>query len=221
MIKRFLTAFIFFTCIFFCNTLVAQEADTLTVKKKEDKKEKKEKAEDSKEEKDQKEEDEKITFHPEVQAGIIMGGEISDGRFIHKSGKLLELIANFRFSNRVYYGFGGGVEVFKEETFIPVYVHFKGMLNKTSSTSFITAQIGYAAAENKSIYSFTNYQYSGGIFFSPGWGYRLNVKDKYSLMLGINFKHQFANIKYKTDYGKEFKEVLSFNLISFRLGVFF
>lgn len=221
MIKKLLAALLVFNGILFCNTLVAQNKDTLTVEKKEVKKEKEEINEVSEEEKEKKDDDEKITFHPEVQAGVIVGGEISDGRFIHKAGKLIELIANFRFSNRVYYGFGGGVEIFKEETFIPIYVHFKGMLNKTANTSFITAQIGYASAENKSVYSFTNYQYSGGIFFSPGWGYRLNVKDKYSLMLGINYKHQFANIKYKTGYGTEIKEVLSFNLISFRLGIFF
>jgi hypothetical protein len=160
-----------------------------------------------------------LHLHHTLELGYTIGGQVSNDNFIYKAGLLGQYTADFQVSTRVYYGLGIGYEKLDRERFIPLFASFKGLLKKKDSTPFLTAQIGYALASNENIYSYEGYSYRGGILFSPGFGYKLNVKDKYSVLFSVNYKHQFARIRYKTFDDHIYADNLNFDLLSFRIGV--
>jgi hypothetical protein len=158
-------------------------------------------------------------LHHTLELGYSLGGQISNDNFIYKAGLHGQYTADFQVSSRVYYGAGIGYEKLDQETFIPLFASFKGLLKKKDSTPYLTAQLGYALGSNKNLYSYQGYSYRGGILFSPGFGYKLSVKDKYSILLSVNYKHQFAKIKYKSLDNHTYEDNLNFDLLTFRIGV--
>lgn len=171
---------------------------------------------------DEKEEDkETLKLHHSVEAGLMIGGQISNDNFIYKSGWLVQYTADAQVCTRVFYGVGAGIEKFDAETFIPLFASFKGLLKKKDSTPYLTAQLGYAFASNENYYSYANYKYRGGVLFSPGFGYRLSIKDKYFVLISVNYKHQFARVQYKTFDSKTYQDQLNYDFISFRVGFLF
>jgi hypothetical protein len=160
-----------------------------------------------------------VNLHHTLEVGYTIGGQVSNDNFIYKAGLLGQYTADFQVSTRVFYGAGIGYEKLGQETFIPIFASFKGLLKKKDSTPFLTAQMGYALGSNKNMYSYEGYSYRGGILFSPGFGYKLNVRDKYSILVSVNYKHQFARIRYKTLDDHTYADNLNYDLLSFRIGV--
>lgn len=158
-------------------------------------------------------------LHPELNAGFIAGGQIYNQRFVYNYGKTLQLSLNHQASEKVSFGAGLGVEKFKDETFIPVAFIFNGKLKKKNSTPFINTQFGYAFGYNQKSSNYINYNYKGGLFFSPGIGYEIAVNDKYSVRLKLNYKHQFAHISYTPYEEKVYKEQVSIHTVAFTLGL--
>jgi len=168
---------------------------------------------------DEKEDKEAFKLHHVVEAGLTIGGQVSNDNFIYKSGWLLQYTADIQVSTRVSYGLGAGIEKLTDETFIPLFASFKGLLKKKDSTPYLTAQMGYAFASNENYYSYANYKYRGGVLFSPGFGYKLSVKDKYFVLMSVNYKHQFGRVQYKTFDNKTYQDELNYDFISFRVGL--
>lgn len=171
------------------------------------------------EEEDEDKSENSLKLHHTAELGFSIGGQVSNDNFVLETGKLFQYTADLQASTRVYYGIGAGIEKFDSETFIPVFASFKGLLKKKDSTPYLTAQMGYAFASNSSLYSYDGYSYRGGILFSPGFGYKLSVKDKYSILFSVNYKHQFAKLNYETYDLHKYQDNLNFDLISFRVGI--
>ncbi len=161
----------------------------------------------------------KVKVHHSLEGGLVIGGQLSNEVFVYKSGISLVYAAEVEFSSRVYYGAGLGVDKFREETFYPLFASFRGMLRKKDNTPFLAAQFGYAFASNRNYGRFEGYDFDGGVVFSPGLGYRFSVGDKFSGLMGVYYKHQFAQAEYRTYDGFRFRTPLSYNLISFRVGI--
>ncbi len=159
------------------------------------------------------------SLHHTLEVGYTFGGQLTNDNFIYKAGLSGQYTADFQVSTRVFYGVGVGFDKYDNERFIPLFASFKGLLSKKDNTPFLTAQLGYALGSNKNLYSYEGYSYKGGIVFSPGWGYKFSVKDKYAFLFSINYKHQFARIKYKTLDAHTYEDNINFNLLSFRVGV--
>jgi hypothetical protein len=162
-----------------------------------------------------------VNLHHTFELGYSLGGQVSNDNFIYKAGMMGQYTADFQASSRVYYGAGIGYEKLDQQTFIPLFASFKGLLKKKDSTPFLSAQLGYALGFDKNMYSYQGYSYRGGILFSPGWGYKLSVKDKYAILFSVNYKHQFAKIRYKALDNHRYEDNLNFDLLSFRIGVMF
>lgn len=172
---------------------------------------------DEKEEEEDK--DKAVNLHHTLEAGYAIGGQLSNDNFVYKAGLSAQYTADFQVSTRVFYGAGIGYDKYDNETFIPLFASFKGLLNKKDNTPFLTAQLGYALGANKNIFSYEGYAFKGGILFSPGWGYRFNVNDKYAFLFSINYKHQFAKIKYNSFDSHTYQDNINYNLLSIRVGI--
>ena len=165
------------------------------------------------------EEKSKLKVHHSLEGGLVIGGQLSNEVFVYKSGISLAYAAEVEFSSRVYYGAGLGVDKFREETFYPLFASFRGMLRKKDNTPFLAAQFGYAFGSDRSYGAFEGYDFRGGVMFSPGLGYRFSVGDKFSGLLGVHYKHQFAQAEYRTYDGFRFRTPLNYDLITFRVGI--
>jgi hypothetical protein len=161
----------------------------------------------------------KLKVHHSLEGGLTLGGQITSEVFVYKSGISLAYAAEVQFSSRVYYGAGLGLDKFREETFYPVFASFRGMLRKKDNTPFLAAQFGYAFASNRNYGRLEGYDFDGGVVFSPGLGYRFSAGDKFSGLMGVYYKHQFAQTEYRTYDGFRFRIPVSYNLISFRVGI--
>lgn len=170
---------------------------------------------------DDTEEKTRTELHPEFEGGVVGGGAVSDGSFIYKSGASVRFGVNIKASKKVYYGISTGVEFFEDETFVPVSLNFTGFTKGKENSPYMSFKFGYATATNAKLYSYVNYDYRGGLFFSPGLGYKIAVKEKYGVMMGVSYKHQFANVRYKTADNKMYREQNNFHLMAFNLGFFF
>jgi hypothetical protein len=160
-----------------------------------------------------------FNLHHTAEVGFSLGGQLSNDNFVYETGRLFQYTADVQVSARVYYGLGIGVEKFDTETFVPLTASFKGLLKKKDSTPYLTAQLGYAFGYNSNVNDYAGYSYQGGLLFSPGFGYKLSVKDKYSILFSVNYKHQFATLKYETFDRQVFRDNLNFDLLSFRVGI--
>jgi hypothetical protein len=161
----------------------------------------------------------KVKVHHSLEGGLVIGGQLSNEVFVYKSGISLVYAAEVEFSSRVYYGAGLGVDKFREETFYPLFASFRGMLRKKDNTPFLAAQFGYAFGSNRDYGGFEGYDFRGGVVFSPGLGYRFSVGDKFSGLLGVHYKHQFAQAEYRTYDGFRFRTPINYDLITFRVGI--
>jgi len=166
-------------------------------------------------------EERKFILHPQFSCGILAGGQISNGRFIYKTGKFISIGLNYQISNRVYYGITAGVNRLKNETFIPVTLSFVGLIKNKPVSPFITAQLGYAPGFNEKLYSFLDYKYNGGLTFSPGFGYKFSIGSRYSVMSSVNYIHQFAHVKYFGPENEIYRDENSLSLLSFSIGLLF
>lgn len=174
------------------------------------------------EEEDEEEEDKEkksLNLHHAIEAGFALGGQLSNDNFVYETARSFQYTADVQVSTRVYYGLGIGIDKLDTETFVPLFASFKGLLKKKDSTPYLTAQLGYAFASNRNLYNYAGYSYQGGILFSPGLGYKLSVKDKYSVLFSVHYKHQFARLKYETFDRKVYQDHLNFDLLSFRIGL--
>lgn len=156
-------------------------------------------------------------IHPEIHIGITAGGHLYNGRFIYRTGKVLQIGIMRPVSKRIDLGVSAGAEKFENELFLPLAFNFTGMLGPGMSSAFLSSQLGYAAGINRKVYSYSDYDYDGGWMFSAGGGYRFSIKDKHAVLLSAGYKHQFANITYYA-FDREYTEADNFNLIYFRLG---
>lgn len=168
----------------------------------------------------QEEDSTRSSFHPSFTIGVISGVEAGTSRMAFHTGKSFELRGEFKKSKRIRYGVAVGGEIFKDQTFIPFGLTFRGLTRKKDNAPFLSVQAGYALCANAKTFSYINYSYKGGIFFSPGFGYLLELTKKLNLAISLDYKHQFASIKY-INGEQSFTENLDYNFLSFRTSLIF
>ena len=161
-------------------------------------------------------------FHPSFETGLLLGGRINNENFVYESGYFAYLIADVQVSKKVYYGLGSGFNMLEDKTFIPVFVDFKGSFESfNKSSSYFSCQLGYSIASYNDDFEYENVNYKGGIMFSPGFGYRFNIRDSYCLLINISYQHQFGEIEYSASGGRKISEGMDFDLLFFKLGFMF
>lgn len=161
----------------------------------------------------------KFKLHPSIEANYLVGGLINSDNFVFKSGIGGHFIADFKFSDKVYYGIGAGYEQLENDNFVPIFLDVKGFLKKKKASAYFTGQLGYSIAWNDDLYNYNSYSYKGGIMFSPGIGYKIPVKD-HTFLINVSYRQQFARIEYDAP-GETYKDDLSFVMLAFKLGLLF
>lgn len=170
-------------------------------------------------EKEKKDKKKGWSLHHTLEGGYSIGAQQANESIESLSGLIGNYTAQLQVSNRISYGLGFGYEAFESETFIPIYLDFKGKLRKKNNSPYLSTQFGYALGSNDTYLTYADYTYRGGLFFSPGIGYLFSVKGHFSCLLSASYKHQFAHVRYDTFDGEEFREELNFDMLLLRIGI--
>jgi hypothetical protein len=174
--------------------------------------------EDPDEDEEGKEKDKiELAFH--LAAGYSLGGQMFDEVIIVESGTSFEFITEVKASSRVFYGLGLGYDKLDTESFMPVFLSFKGLLNKKDNCPYMSFRMGYSFGRDKDFNAYDNYDYRGGLIFGAGIGRMFDVRDKFRIMLSISLNHQFVRIDYETYDSARFTENINYDLLTFRLGI--
>ncbi|MCF8307549.1 MAG: hypothetical protein K9I68_00925 [Bacteroidales bacterium] len=163
---------------------------------------------DEDEEKDKK-------VYPSIETGIAIGGIYTDNTFTSRPLKTFHMVANFPFSDQVFYGIGTGYEQGRDFHLLPFYLTFKGMFDDEGDTPYISSRLGYsfAWADRNTL---EDYKVPGGMLFSAGAGYRYRLSDRTSILVEVGYHHQFLTEKFH-DYDQE----INLDMIAIKVGILF
>ena len=156
-----------------------------------------------------------------LESGYSFGGQFVNESFIFESGIAFQLETHLIAASRIYYGIGLGYEKYDTESFIPIFLSFKGLTKKKNEGPFLSFQMGYSFAWDKDFSNYENYNYIGGLLFSTGIGRMFDLMEKYSILLNFSLKHQFVRIDYETFDSNIYTETINYDMISIKIGFMF
>jgi len=173
------------------------------------------------EETDEKKEKDPIELKLGVETGYSFGFQMKEESMLFEAGPQVQMIVDFKAAARIFYGIGAGYETYDTESFVPLFLSFKGFSKKKYEGGYLSFKMGYAIAWDNEFNTYDNYFYRGGLLFSTGLGRSFEVKDKYHVLINANFKHQFVRIDYETYESSVYTENINYNFISLRIGLMF
>jgi len=140
---------------------------------------------------------------------------------LFEAGPQAQLVVEYKAASRVFYGLGAGYEKYDTESFLPLFISFKGFADKKYEGGYLAFQMGYSLAWDSEFSAYDNYKFRGGLLFGTGLGRSFEVKDKYHILVNVNFKHQFVRIDYETFDTEPYTEIINYDMISLRIGIMF
>jgi hypothetical protein len=160
---------------------------------------------------------------PSLSVGFMNGGRATTSNFYFKSGLSASVTAFINTVNpKITPGFSIGVERLDSETLIPLGLEYQVLLSDKTHTGFLTIGGGYAfAAKNEEYENADGFDYQGGAFFNPGWGYRWSLNSGDHLFVAIKYKHQFMKTEFHSQGKDVFTDRYNYMLLHFTTGIIF
>jgi len=156
-----------------------------------------------------------------LEAGYSFGFQMKEESMLFEAGPQVQMIIDYKAASRIFYGFGIGYETYDTESFVPLFLSFKGFSKKKYEGGYLAFRMGYAIGWDNEFNKYDNYTYWGGLLFSTGIGRSFEVKDKYHVLINANYKHQFVRIDYETYESTTYTENINYNFITLRIGLMF
>ena len=156
-----------------------------------------------------------------LEAGYSLGFQMKEESMLFEAGPQMQMLVEYKAAARIFYALGAGYETYDTQSFLPLFLSFKGFSEKKYEGGYLAFRMGYALAWDNEFNAYDNYLYRGGLLFSTGIGRSFEVKDKYHILINANFKHQFVRIDYETYESNVYTETINYNFISLRIGLMF
>jgi hypothetical protein len=154
-----------------------------------------------------------------IDISYIFGGQLFNDNFIYNPGFTVETSYGKKIDKRVGLGIGTGYMSLTHEQFIPFFMEVNGYFKDKKSTPLIKMKMGYAYGWSHSTDNIPGYDFEGGFFFDAGFGRKIEINKKYSVMFHWSYRHQFGEIRYSAYAGKEYNEALNFDMFVLSLGI--
>ena len=137
----------------------------------------------------------------------------------------IQTINGFIISGRVGIGLGVGVEIWKEGLFFPVFGHLYYDFKPADNTFFGSLNLGTAIGTRNE----TSYYASGkgGLLFSLGLGYKMQVFKRLQFIYEIYYRYQaiesYYTVYYDSARTKSYTvdDKFPYNFAGFKIGIFF
>lgn len=162
----------------------------------------------------------RLQINSDFQAGILMGGQVVNESFIYKPGVMGQFSLNAELSPRVQGGIGVAVISLEDETILPVYLDFKAFFGESNS-SFLGLNIGASAAWSDYYRNVSEFQYEGGLYFSPYYTFQFPISDKMNFLVSTGLVHSIGEIEFFTEFDEEYEERFAMDFLTIRAGIRF
>lgn len=148
-----------------------------------------------------------------LDISYIIGGQAYNDNFLYNPGFSLYGAYGIFISDRLSAGLGTGLQYFRDERFIPVFIDFTGHVSKKRNTRTLFLQCGYSVGWSNALRNLTNYSFRGGIYLNAGFGRKFYISEGFALILHISYRHQFAEIEYEVFDQHNYRERINYDML--------
>lgn len=159
---------------------------------------------------------------PSISFGFLNGGRASSSTFYFKSGiggyahfMLINQESSFRPSVSI------GAERLDEEVLMPIGLEYAIRFKETGNSGYLAISGGYAFSFHETYEIFEGYEYYGGAFFNPGWGYEWVLKNNSKLYVNTRYRHQFMRSEYHENGEDKFTDRFTYMMLQLTTGIIF
>lgn len=161
-------------------------------------------------------------IRPSITASLLNGGQATSSTFYFKSG--FGAYVSFRYQPEnamIYPALFTGVERLSEEILLPVGFEYHIRLKEKLPAGFLSLSGGYAFGFNNQFEEIDGYEYYGGVFFNPGWGYAWPLNEKNRLEVAIRYRHQFLRTEFYKDGLEQYTNNYEYMMLQLSAGIHF
>ena len=144
---------------------------------------------------------------------FIFGGQIQNDNFLYNPGFTFQASCGIMVNEYFGLGAGAGHQVFRNEKFIPLFVEAIGYKKPGENASFIKMQAGFSPGWYTGNTHTEGYDYRGGLFFDAGFGRKLPVGTRSSVVFHCSYRHQCAKISFTSSGSHEYDQRINYDMI--------
>lgn len=154
-----------------------------------------------------------------VNSAYILGGKITHKTMVFRSGINFDFDVNKKIFNQLSLGIGTGAIFLEDEIFIPFYTVIKIPFKENLPAYFFSFKLGYSYGQNYKINPYIYYDYKGGLFINPSFGYQIQMNELIKFNVAVKIINQFGMLKYVNEYNnKSYSERIRLLLLGFNFG---
>ena len=168
------------------------------------------------------ESEEKARLKPSFSIGLLNGGQASTTKFYFKSGFgayfSIGLKQDDSWISPILHI---GVEKIETETLLPLGLEYNIRFKPSQNSGFMSFSGGYAFAFNPEFEDIDGYEYKGGLFFNPGWGYTWKLSNKSEFFTSVRYRHQFLSAEFYKQGVEKYTETFQYMFLQLTAGINF
>lgn len=127
-------------------------------------------------------------------AGYLAGGQVMHRTAIFKSGFNADFAALKNVSANFQVGPGLGLIYLNDERFLPIFFMLNTKFNDDDSGLFCSFKLGYSLSLIHKYEQHISYEYRGGIFAEPMFGYSFLLNNQHKSRINLGFKAISQNL---------------------------
>lgn len=159
---------------------------------------------------------------PGVSVGMLTGGRASSSTFYFRGGVGAYFSLQLKKENqKIFPALKLGFERLSEETLLPIGLYYNVLFSEKENSGFLTVGGGYALSFNETYENLSGYEYYGGAFFNPGWGYKWMLKSGSDLFVTVKYRHQFLRTEFNAPNLPEVTERFQYMMLQLTTGIIF
>ena len=125
---------------------------------------------------DKKKDKDPIELKYGLETGYSFGLHLRKESTLFETNFQVHTAIDYKAASRIYYGIGAGYEKYDTESFLPLYITFKGFTDKKYEGPYLSFIMGYSLAWDSEFNSYDNYHFRGGLLYGTGIGRSLRSK---------------------------------------------
>ena len=161
-----------------------------------------------------------LLLKTDFQAGILAGGQLGNEKFTYKPGIMGQFCVNTRISPVIHAGIGVALISLENETILPVFADVRAFF-KGEDSSFIGLNIGASAAWTSVYRNVSQFEYEGGLYFSPYYSFQFPVNEDINLLFATGIVHHTGEVEFLSEFGEKYEERFAMDFLTIRVGLRF
>jgi hypothetical protein len=156
-----------------------------------------------------------------LDLAYIIGGQIYNDNFLYNPGFNVYGTYGLDIHDRMSVGLGTGLQQFRNEKFIPVFIDMTGWISKKKNTRLVSLQLGYSFGWSESLKNLTDSNLNGGVYIGAGFGRKFYLTEAFSVIASLSYRHQFAELEYEVFNLRDYRERINYDLLVIGISFLF